>query len=66
MGVAIGMVAGNLVFFDCSGIRLMFFEGEQVNPSESTLYFRVPDIVVAYEELQKIRSCVYSCSTHDT
>jgi DNA-binding CsgD family transcriptional regulator/catechol 2,3-dioxygenase-like lactoylglutathione lyase family enzyme len=43
---------GNLAFFDCGGTRL-FLEQETDGPAgpESVLYFRVPDINAAYEEL---------------
>jgi catechol 2,3-dioxygenase-like lactoylglutathione lyase family enzyme len=48
---------GNLAFFDCGGTRLFLEqEGEaggdtiELGP-ESVLYFRVPDINAAYEEL---------------
>lgn len=46
---------GDLVFFDCDGIRLYIRQtrgAEEWHPS-STLYFLVPDIRLAYEELQK-------------
>jgi DNA-binding CsgD family transcriptional regulator/catechol 2,3-dioxygenase-like lactoylglutathione lyase family enzyme len=46
---------GDLVFFDCGGTRLYIRQmrgQEQWRPS-STLYFVVPDIAVAYEELQR-------------
>jgi DNA-binding CsgD family transcriptional regulator/catechol 2,3-dioxygenase-like lactoylglutathione lyase family enzyme len=38
---------GNLAFFDCGGVRLFLSEGEGT-PSESILYFRVPDIRAAH------------------
>lgn len=41
---------GNLAFFDCGGVRLFLSEGES-SPSESILYFRVPDIRAAHEAL---------------
>lgn len=41
---------GNLAFFDCGGVRLFLSEGEGT-PSESILYFRVPDILAAHREL---------------
>lgn len=44
----------HLAFFDCGGTRLMLSESEEVNASESVLYLRVPNIVVAYEQLQEL------------
>lgn len=41
---------GNLAFFDCGGVRLFLSEGEGA-PSESILYFRVPDILAAHRSL---------------
>ena len=44
---------GDLVFFDCAGVRL-FLErsrSEPFVPSGSVLYFRTPDIAVAVREL---------------
>lgn len=42
-----------LAFFDCGGVRLMLSlpEGEGQDHPASVLYFRVPDIVKAYQEL---------------
>ena len=42
---------GKLSFFDCGGTRL-FLEENAEPASESVLYLRVPDIHVAYRELQ--------------
>ena len=39
-----------LAFFDLDGTRLMLSEGEQVNESESILYFRVSDINAVYSD----------------
>lgn len=41
---------GKLAFFDCGGTRLFLEESEDVGAA-SVLYFRVPDIEAAYEEL---------------
>lgn len=43
---------GNLAFFDCGGVRLFLSEGEGT-PSESILYFRVPDIRAAHREMSE-------------
>lgn len=44
-----------LAFFDCGGTRLMLSqrESDTVPSSESLIYLRVPDINVAYRQLQK-------------
>jgi len=42
---------GKLAFFDCGGTRLFLSENEQSGP-ESILYFKVPDIQAAYEQLR--------------
>ncbi len=45
---------GNLAFFDCGGTRL-FLETERGGaqpPEQNVLYFSVPDINAAYDELQ--------------
>jgi catechol 2,3-dioxygenase-like lactoylglutathione lyase family enzyme len=42
---------GKLSFFDCGGTRL-FLEESSAPASESVLYLRVPDIHVAYQQLQ--------------
>jgi predicted enzyme related to lactoylglutathione lyase len=42
---------GTLAFFDCGGTRLMLTQ--QSGAAESTLYFRVPDIRQAHEQLQE-------------
>ena len=44
---------GTLSFFDCDGTRLMLNQNETFNPSESILYFRVSDIIVAHQQLQQ-------------
>ena len=44
---------GKLAFFDCGGTRLFLETAKDGKPAEqSVLYFRVPDINAAYEELQ--------------
>jgi methylmalonyl-CoA/ethylmalonyl-CoA epimerase len=45
---------GNLLFFDCAGVRLLLekAESESFTPSGSVFYFRTPDISVAMKELQ--------------
>jgi DNA-binding CsgD family transcriptional regulator/catechol 2,3-dioxygenase-like lactoylglutathione lyase family enzyme len=44
---------GDLAFFDCAGTRLMLSAGEGAGAgAPSVIYFRVPDIQVAYDELR--------------
>jgi catechol 2,3-dioxygenase-like lactoylglutathione lyase family enzyme len=40
-----------LAFFDCGGTRLMLSQNEELQPVESPLYFRVPDIDAAHRGL---------------
>jgi DNA-binding CsgD family transcriptional regulator/catechol 2,3-dioxygenase-like lactoylglutathione lyase family enzyme len=42
---------GNLTFFQCGSTRLMFTTEQGVNPHESILYLRVPDIQQAHGSL---------------
>lgn len=42
---------GKLSFFDCNGTRLMLAQEGEVNPKESTLYFKVADIADAHRRL---------------
>jgi len=41
---------GNLAFYNCGGVRLFLSEGDGA-PSESILYFRVPDVRSAHAQL---------------
>ncbi|HSL31003.1 MAG TPA: VOC family protein [Anaerolineales bacterium] len=45
--------AGDLVFFDCGGVRLLLSrpEGKETANHASILYFKVPDIHQAYQTL---------------
>jgi methylmalonyl-CoA/ethylmalonyl-CoA epimerase len=44
----------NLAFFDCAGVRLMLSppEGSAPRHHASVLYFTVPDLTLAYDELR--------------
>jgi len=44
---------GNLAFFDCDGTRLFLEQGEGSTGGDSLLYFKVPDINAAHDELQR-------------
>jgi DNA-binding CsgD family transcriptional regulator/catechol 2,3-dioxygenase-like lactoylglutathione lyase family enzyme len=54
---------GNLAFFDCGGTRLMLTQGEAPPGTESLVYFRVPDIEQAHEELKR-RGVEFSNAPH--
>lgn len=58
---------GNLAFFDCGGVRLFLSEsegkGENRGDGQSILYFRVPDIHAAHEEL-KSRGAEFTDAPH--
>ncbi len=46
---------GDLIFFDCTGIRLFITKPEQesFSPASSIIYFQTPDIAVAVQELKE-------------
>ncbi len=44
---------GKLAFFDCGGTRLLLTQADELPAAESILYFRVPDIEQAHEELKR-------------
>ncbi len=44
---------GNLAFFDCGGTRLLLTQADAPSAAESLLYFRVPHIEQAHEELTR-------------
>jgi catechol 2,3-dioxygenase-like lactoylglutathione lyase family enzyme len=54
---------GNLTFFDCAGMRLMFSQAEHEPGDESLIYFRVEDIHAAYERLTS-RGVVFINTPH--
>lgn len=45
---------GTMAFFDCSGTRLMLTQKDEVPAGESILYWRVANIVHAYENLKTL------------
>lgn len=53
---------GNLAFFDCGGVRLFLSEGDGA-PSESILYFRVPDVRTAHRTLSE-RGVTFTHAPH--
>jgi catechol 2,3-dioxygenase-like lactoylglutathione lyase family enzyme len=42
---------GSLAFFDCGGTRLFLSREGKADAEQSVLYFRVPDIQAAHEQL---------------
>ncbi len=52
-----------LAFFDCGGTRLMLTQNEDVSTGESVLYWRVENIVNAYETL-KARGAEFVSAPH--
>jgi methylmalonyl-CoA/ethylmalonyl-CoA epimerase len=46
--------AGNLAFFDCGGVRLMLSLSEQGQSGNSVLYFKVPDIRAAHQQMKTV------------
>lgn len=54
---------GNLAFFNCDGVRLFLLQNESASDGESILYFLVPDIHAAHEEL-KSRGVEFSDAPH--
>ena len=53
---------GNLAFFDCGGVRL-FLEQGGGHPSDSVLYFRVPDVHASHAALSE-RGVVFVSAPH--
>lgn len=43
---------GNLSFFDCGGIRLMLDKPEKTEAGTSIIYFKVPEINQAHEQMK--------------
>ncbi len=45
---------GDMVFFDCAGVRLLVEKSSQqpFEPSSSVLYFRTPDLSIAVRDLK--------------
>ena len=56
---------GELLFFDCAGVRLFIDRGnaKPFVPASSVLYFRTPDIALAVREL-KGRGVVFTDAPH--
>ena len=56
---------GDLVFFDCSGVRLFIEKSNSkpFTPASSVLYFRTPDIGMAFQQL-KSRGVSFVDSPH--
>jgi catechol 2,3-dioxygenase-like lactoylglutathione lyase family enzyme len=54
---------GDLAFFDCDGVRLFVSPGEAGSRANAVLYFRVPDIHAAHDQL-KGRGVAFSDAPH--
>ena len=55
--------AGNLAFFDCGGVRLMLDKPEKVEAGTSIIYFKVPEINQAHQQM-KARGVEFLDSPH--
>ena len=55
--------AGNLAFFDCGGIRLMLDKPEKPDMGTSIIYFKVPEINQAHQQM-KARGVEFLDSPH--
>jgi methylmalonyl-CoA/ethylmalonyl-CoA epimerase len=53
LGLSLSFTAGKLAFFDCGGVRLMLDVAEkpEFDHPSSILYFAVPDIAAAHQEM---------------
>jgi methylmalonyl-CoA/ethylmalonyl-CoA epimerase len=56
LGLPLLFSVPNLAFFDCGGVRLMLGPAEtpELDHPSSILYFRVPDLHAAHEQLVKL------------
>lgn len=52
LGMKYLFAAGNLAFFDCGGVRLMLDKPEKPEAGTSIIYFKVPEITEAHEQMQ--------------
>jgi methylmalonyl-CoA/ethylmalonyl-CoA epimerase len=54
LGLKFLFAAGNLVFFDCGGVRLMLDVAEkpEFDHPSSILYFKVPDLRAAFDRMK--------------
>ena len=55
LGLPLLFTAGSLAFFDCGGLRLMLTRPEkpEFDHPSSVLYFTVPDIASAHQEMRR-------------
>jgi catechol 2,3-dioxygenase-like lactoylglutathione lyase family enzyme len=55
LGLRLLFSAGNLVFFDCGGVRLMLDRAEkpEFDHPSSILYFTVPDLAAAHRQMKQ-------------
>jgi methylmalonyl-CoA/ethylmalonyl-CoA epimerase len=52
LGIKYLFAAGNIAFFDCGGIRLMLDKPEKPEMGTSIIYFKVPDINQAHQQMK--------------
>jgi len=52
LGMKYLFATGNLAFFDCGGIRLMLDRPEKPEAGTSIIYFKVPEINEAHEQMR--------------
>src|SRR5438270_9706229 len=52
LGMKYLFAAGNIAFFDCGGIRLMLDKPEVPEAGTSTIYFKVPEINEAHQQMK--------------
>jgi len=62
LGLPLLFTAPNLAFFDCAGVRLMLGRAEtpQFDHPSSILYFRVPDLNIAYQRLVELAVKIFA------
>ena len=62
LGLPLLFTAPNLAFFDCGGVRLMLGRAEtpEFDHPSSILYFRVPDLEVAYRRLLEREAKIFA------
>src|ERR1700685_3511265 len=62
LGLPLLFTVPNLAFFDCGGVRLMLGQAEtpEFDHPSSILYFRVPDLNVAYQRLVELGAKIFA------
>ena len=62
LGLPLLFTVPHLAFFDCGGVRLMLGRAEtpQFDHPSSILYFRVPDLNAAYQQLVALGAKIFA------